>query len=120
MPSEKLIRILKAKSPFSTDEIASMSEAAGWDWVYANAKPKKEKLSQVCFTGFSASEKAVLAVLAAESRLEVVSSVTKHLAFLCAGENAGPAKLEKAGEQGAVVLTRKQFQHLLETGEIQT
>lgn len=54
MPSEKLTRILKAKSPFSAEEIAATSEVAGWDWVYAHAKPKKEKLSQVCFAGFSA------------------------------------------------------------------
>lgn len=59
-----------------------------------------------------------LTTLAGESRLEVVGSVTKNLAFLCAGENAGPAKLAKATEQGVVVLNREQFEHLLETGEI--
>lgn len=118
MPSEKLTRILKAKSPFSSEEIAAMSEVAGWDWVYANAKPKKEKLSQVCFTGFSATEKAALSAAAAEARLEVVGTVTIHLAFLCAGENAGPAKLQKAREQGTVILTRGDFEHLLETGEV--
>ena len=118
MPSEKLTRILKAKSPFSSEEIAAMSDDAGWDWVYAHAKPKKEKLTQVCFTGFSTADKATLATLAAEARLEVVSSVTKSLAFLCAGENAGPAKLAKAREQGVTVLTREQFTHLIETGEM--
>ena len=86
MPSEKLTRILKAKSPFSSEEIAAMSEDAGWDWVYAHAKPKKEKLTQVCFTGFSSADKASLAALAAEARLEVVATVTKSLAFLCASK----------------------------------
>ena len=120
MPSEKLTRILNAKSPFSAEEISTMSNAEGWDWVYSNAKPRKEKLTQICFTGFSTAEKTELMALACESRLEVVGSVTKNLAFLCAGENAGPAKLSKATEQGAVVLTREQFEHLLETGELHT
>lgn len=118
MPSEKLTRILKARSSFSSDEIASMSDADGWNWVYANAKPKKERLNQICFTGFSAQEKDDLSTLAYASRLEVVSSVTKKLAFLCAGENAGPSKLAKATEQGVHILSLEQFHHLIETGEI--
>lgn len=118
MASEKVTRILRAKSPFSPKEIAAMSDAQGWDWIYANAKPRKEKLSQVCFTGFSAGEKAELTSLALSANLEVVASVTKSLAFLCAGENAGPAKLEKAATQGNHILTREQFLHLLETGEV--
>jgi hypothetical protein len=78
MASEKIVRILKAKSPFSAAEIDVMSDAEGWDWVYANAKPRKEKLTQVCFTGFSAVEKAELSALAATARLEVVGSITKN------------------------------------------
>jgi NAD-dependent DNA ligase len=120
MPSEKLTRILKAKSSFSAAKIEAMSNSEGWDWVYSNAKPKKEKLTQVCFTGFSVAEKTELTALANESKLEVVGSVTKNLAFLCAGENAGPAKLAKAREQGTEIFTREQFEHLLETGEILT
>jgi NAD-dependent DNA ligase len=118
MPSEKLTRILKAKSPFNPDQIAAMSESDGWNWVYTNAAPRKDKLIQVCFTGFSASDKASLTVSAVESQLAVVTSVTKDLAFLCAGENAGPAKLSKAKSQGVTVLTRQQFEHLLATGEV--
>lgn len=118
MTSEKLTRILKSKSPFSAAEIEAMSDAQGWDWIYANAKPRKQKLTQVCFTGFSATEKAELTAMAEAAHLEVVASVTKNLAFLCAGENAGPAKLEKAKEQGTRVLTKEQFAHLLETGEV--
>ena len=100
MASEKVTRILKAKSPFTAQEIAAMTDAQGWAWIYANAKPRKEKLSQICFTGFSAADKTELAALAQAANLETVGSVTKNLAFLCAGENAGPAKLEKAREQG--------------------
>lgn len=118
MPSEKLTRILKAKSPFSSEQIAEMSEAEGWRWVYSNAAPRKDRLMQVCFTGFSATEKHELVVLAKEHRLAVATSVTKDLAFLCTGSNAGPSKLAKAAEQGVTLLTRAQFEHLLATGEI--
>ncbi len=120
MPSEKLTRILKAKSPFSSELIAAMSETEGWDWVYSNAAPRKEKLMQVCFTGFSALEKEELIALAKEHRLTVATSVTKDLAFLCTGANAGPAKIAKSKEQGVTLLTRRQFEYLLETGEVAT
>ena len=89
MPSEKLARILKAKSPYTSEEIEAMSDIDGWNWVYANTKKNVEKLSQICFTGFNAKEKTILTTIATESKLEVVPSVTKNLAFLCAGENAG-------------------------------
>jgi len=118
MASEKVTRILKAKSPFSAEEIAAMSDVQGWNWIYANAKPRKEKADQVCFTGFSAADKTELTALAQAANLEVVGSVTKALAFLCAGENAGPAKLEKARSQGNHILSKEQFFYLLETGEI--
>lgn len=118
MASEKVARILKAKSPFSAEEVAAMTDIEGWDWIYGNAKPKKERLSQVCLTGFSSVEKAQLTELAAQAHMEIVGSVTKNFAFLCVGENAGPAKLEKARAQGVHVLSRAQFEHLLETGEL--
>lgn len=118
MPTEKLSRILRAKSPFNADQISAMSEVDGWNWVYANAVRRKDRLIQVCFTGFSAAEKETLISLADESQLEVVTSVTKSLAFLCAGDNAGPTKLSKASSQGVTVLTREQFEHLLSTGEV--
>ena len=60
MAGEKVTRILRAKSSFNPEEIAAMSDAEGWDWIYANAKPVKEKLTQVCFTGFSTGEKLEL------------------------------------------------------------
>ena len=98
MPGEKLTRILKAKSPFSREEIAAMSEVAGWDWVYANAKPKKEKLSQVCFTGFSATEKAALTTAAAEARLEVVG--TKALGVPLRRRECRPGKTAEGTRAG--------------------
>lgn len=118
MAGEQVTRILKARSPFTADQIKEFSDSQGWEWIYANAKPRKEKLTQICFTGFSATEKVELTALAQAAKLEVVSSVTKGLAFLCAGENAGPAKLQKANDQGNHVMSKEQFFHLLNTGEI--
>lgn len=118
MAGEKVTQILKSRSKFSAEQISEMSDAQGWEWIYANAKPKKEKLSQICFTGFSIAEKEELSALAKSTNLEVVASVTKSLAFLCAGDNAGPAKLKKATDQGTTVLTKDNFLHLIETGEI--
>ena len=118
MKSEKLVRILKAISPFTPDEIAAMSEAQGWQWVYAHAKPRKEKHAEICFTGFSAAEKAELSALATTHRFQVVKTVSQHLTILCFGDNAGPAKLVKARNQGAHILDREQFLLLLDTGEL--
>jgi NAD-dependent DNA ligase len=118
MPSEKLTRILRGKGPFTMEQIEALTEAEGWDWVYANAARSKERLSAVCFTGFTKTERDELAKRAIATRLAVATSVTKSLSFLCAGENAGPAKLEKARGQGVVIMNRVQFENLLETGEI--
>jgi NAD-dependent DNA ligase len=118
MPSEKLTRMLRSKSPFTPEQIDALTEAEGWDWVYANATPSKRRLSAVCFTGFTQAERDELAKRSADAQLAVATSVTKSLSFLCAGENAGPAKLEKARVQGVVIMNRAQFESLLETGEI--
>lgn len=56
MPSDKLTRVLRSKSPFSEGEIAVLSEAQGWDWVYANEAATKDRSEQICFTGFGAVE----------------------------------------------------------------
>ena len=46
-----------------------------------------------------------------------VTSVTKNLAYLCCGQNAGPKKLEKARAQGVTLLTESDFYNLVGTGE---
>ena len=58
--------------------------------------------------------------MAINAGLPIVKSVTKNLAYLCCGENAGYKKLEKAKEINAILLTRKEFINFLETGEIST
>ena len=118
MLSEKIARILKSKSPFTAEQIEAMSDIDGWDWVYANASPRKEKLPSVCFTGFSQTEKDTLCAIALAARFRVVPSVTASLGFLCFGENAGPVKLARAKELGISLMDRSQFTNFLETGEI--
>ncbi|MEM7183562.1 MAG: BRCT domain-containing protein [Spirochaetota bacterium] len=80
-------------------------------------KEKDERL-QVCFTGFGATKKLELESFADSKNIKVVKSVTKNLDFLCAGDNADYKKLEKAEAQGVQVLSEKQFQSMLTTGEI--
>jgi DNA ligase (NAD+) len=120
--SEKLLRILRSKSNFSEEEIASLGESEGWDWVYANSPVKssaaERDLQEVCFTGMSASQKDDLAKVAETNDLKVVTSVTKNLSYLVVGDNPGPAKLQKAEKQGAKVLSIEQFQRLIQTGEL--
>ncbi|HHF2898717.1 hypothetical protein [Vibrio alginolyticus] len=48
----------------------------------------------------------------------VRQSVTRHLDILCYDYNAGPKKLEEALSQGVMILNRRQFENLLETGEV--
>ncbi|MEK2149676.1 hypothetical protein WOC01_00320 [Vibrio parahaemolyticus] len=85
--------------------------------------PKPNRLSSpdtmdVCFTGFAKGDKADLMSLAESKDMMVRQSVTRHLDILCYGYNAGPKKLEKALEQGVMILNRHQFESLLETGEV--
>ena len=118
MPSEKLTRILLAKSPFSAEQISEMTDAEGWQWVYSVHTPKKERQLEICFTGFSEADKGSLSQLAIDAGLMVVTAVTRKLLILCVGPNPGPAKLEKATKQGASVLTVEQFKHFLATSEL--
>lgn len=72
----------------------------------------------VCFTGFKKADKDDLLKLAKDAELVVRSSVTHNLTFLCCGYNAGPKKIEKARQQGVLILSEMQFNQMLDTGEI--
>ena len=118
--SEKLKRILYAKSDFTADQISNMTDAEGWAWVYSqkNQGARKIKGPEVCFTGFGNAERQELELLASSNGLHVVTSVTKGLMLLVAGANAGPAKLAKARGDGIAVVDRADFEKFIETGEI--
>ena len=70
MPSEKLTRILRSRSPFAPEQIEGMSESEGWAWVYGHASPRKEHLPSVCFTGFAQGDRDKLSALARDAHLE--------------------------------------------------
>lgn len=120
MASNRVAQILRAKSDFSETQIQAISDKDAWAWLYQHFPPKRsqDNPAQICFTGFSQETRAELEAIARSAKLEVVHSVTKHLQYLCAGPNAGPAKQAKAQAQGVIVLTVEAFRRLLETGEI--
>ena len=121
MAGEKVAMILKSKTNLSDEQISQMSDADGWQLIYT-LKPQKsqtpKKANHICFTGFPPSEKDRLSNLALSQGLDVVKSVTQSLAFLVTGENAGPAKLNKAREQNVVIMNEVQFGKFLQDGEI--
>jgi len=116
MAGEKVTRILKSRSHFAEEEIAKMTDPQGWAWLYAN-RPERNK-TQICFTGFNTTEKKQLIAIAKNSDMHIAKSITKDLDFLCIGNNAGPAKLKKAKDQNVVIVTEKQFNNMIETGEL--
>lgn len=119
MPSEKLTRILRSKSPFTEDEIAALSEAEGWDWIYRNDRRPKDAAQQICFTGFGAAEREELEGIASRTGwLKVVGSITSKLNYLCIGDHPGPSKLEKARRQNGMLLDRVQFEALVSDGAL--
>ena len=119
MATERVARILRAKGQFSEEQIQALTDQEAWAWIYSQRPPKtKEKLDQICFTGFDQTARAALEERAREAHLEVVKSVTKSLRYLCAGPNAGPSKLEKAKKQHVVLMSPEQFDTMIETGEL--
>ena len=120
MPSTKLVNALRSKSAFSEEEIGRMSDGEGWNWIYANTISKKSKRgsSQICFTGFSVSEKARLVEKADSCGLQVVGSITKSLSYLCVGPHPGEAKLAKAAQQGVCTMSEAEFLEFVVTGEL--
>lgn len=115
--SEKLTRILRSNTDLSELELNHLTERQGWDIVY-ELKPKTERKVEICFTGFSPTEKSLLTKFAEENNFHIAKSITVNLNFLCCGENAGPSKIKKAEEQKVILLNAEEFRNLIETGEI--
>lgn len=115
--SNKLLSILKSKTELSEQELSNLTEKKGWEIVYS-LKPKSEPKIEICFTGFSPSEKNNLTKIAEENNLHIAKSITVNLNFLCCGDNAGPTKIKKAEEQNVILLNVEEFYNLIETGEI--
>lgn len=112
MASEKPTRILLSKTTMKREDIAELSDKEAWDLIYSlpkqtgNSIPKQE---EICFTGFDPDRKEELFEIAEMVGLKGVKSVTKKLAYLCCGENAGPSKKQKAEQQNSKILTEDDF-----------
>jgi DNA ligase (NAD+) len=117
MLSQKVSMILKGEG-FTEDQLSAMTEGEAWDHVYRLKPPKKEKLPEICFTGFRDDELAELRVHAEAAKLKVVTSVTVGLRYLCTGAFPGPSKLAKAAKQDVTLVTREEFERLVSTGEL--
>ncbi|MCC7309439.1 MAG: hypothetical protein IT173_17895 [Acidobacteria bacterium] len=118
MPSERLAAILLSRTDLSRNEIDQLSEAEGWRIVNELDKQssrQRTRLPEVCFTGFNKSDKERLVELASTAGFVVKDVVTKELALLIAGENAGPSKLKKAEAQNCLITDESGFIAFLES-----
>jgi len=82
-----------------------------------NIKGGSGKL-EILFTGFPKGERAALEHEASANNLLVRKTVTAGLSFLCAGPNAGPAKVAQAVEQGVWIVPVEGLREFYETGEV--
>ena len=71
---------------------------------------------QILFTGFGSARRAELETATAAAGLAVVKTVIQRLVFVCAGPNAGPAKVAKARVQGCYIVSEAHLPELLESG----
>ena len=122
MATEKVAKILRVRSDFTEAQIQGMTDSQAWTCIYDLDQQEKAQVGpkrvQICFTGFGTSERAELEAEAIRLEMEVKSSVTKTLRYLCTGPDAGPSKVTKAKEQGVMILSPEQFHALCETGEV--
>lgn len=115
MVSEKPARILR-RMGVDEQAISAMDDAAAWRVIYANKPRPKVRPTTICFTGFPDSQKSTLRQTAEEIGLVVTTAVSGSTAYLCAGPNAGPKKLEKAESAGTVILTLEGFYEIVGSG----
>lgn len=85
---------------------------------YVAPPPKIDTRPEILFTGFAKAQRAELEALAEEKGMRVRKEVTKNLAFLCCGSNAGPRKVESARAKGCFILSDDALMGLFETGEL--
>ena len=85
---------------------------------YSPPPPKVDTAPEICFTGFPKVQRAVLEELASNNQMAVKKDVTKGLAFLCCGPNAGPSKVAKARDRGCLIIDEPGLKSMLDTGEL--
>lgn len=78
----------------------------------------KEEKFEVCFTGFTASDKSELNKIAEENGMFVRKGITQNLGLLVCGYNAGPKKMQEANKNDIPrVVGLEGFINFIETGE---
>ncbi|MBB5320455.1 BRCT domain-containing protein [Marinobacter oulmenensis] len=85
---------------------------------YSPPPPTIDTRPEICFTGFPKVQRGALEDMARSHEMAVKKDVTKDLAFLCCGPNAGPAKVAKARERGCLIIDEPGLKMMLDTGEI--
>lgn len=84
----------------------------GWKPSSPSAHDIHGRTIEILFTGFSKERRAELEDQAEMSGMFVRKSVTKELSYLCAGPNAGPAKLAAANEHGVQIISEGEFMQM--------
>ena len=113
-------KILRSQTDMAMEEIDKLTLREAWSRVYL-LRPRKpeDNRKEVCLTGFSPLEKEKIGrLVGSSSEFKWVKSVTKELAFLVCGAEAGFVKIRKAREQGAILLNKDEFLHMMKTGEL--
>jgi len=108
---------LDAATSFVDERLAFHREAHPAPLEPARSRARRDAI-EVCFTGFKSEDKQALIAVATDAGFIVRPAVTTKLHFLCCGDNAGPAKVRRAREQGVLAITAVEFRTLAETGEV--
>ncbi|MEX0738162.1 MAG: hypothetical protein WD071_02355 [Pseudohongiella sp.] len=85
---------------------------------YVAPPPRVDTRPEICFTGFPKVQRSVLEDMASGRQMSVKKDVTKGLAFLCCGPNAGPAKVARARDRGCLIIDEPGLKTMLDTGEL--
>lgn len=117
MLSDRVLNIMrKHEIPITP----GMTDPQAWNAIYALQKKssKPRSTTNICFTGFVRSEAEDLKSTAASRGWGVNSDVVKSTTHLCCGDNAGAKKVAKAKDQGVRIISLREFEHMMETGEV--
>lgn len=115
---ELLLNDAAPPAPRPLPKASPLDVAAAAATTSPNPKPTANGQNQIIFTGFNSSLREDLEKKAVEFGLRVMKTAGKTLTFLCYGDNAGPAKVEKALAAGAFIIDSEQFLNMIRTGEL--
>lgn len=105
-------RIVELLSDLNLDELVTVLDEKieeEFMGMFGPVEKQHPPGSEIAFTGFAREEKERLIALARRNGYIVHPKVTKFLDYLCTGPNAGPRKMERAQQAGAVFVSREEF-----------